>query len=184
MAHRGFPGGSAVKNLPAMKKTQVRSLGWKNPLEEGMETHFSILAWRFPRTKEPGRLQSTGLQRAGHDWSNWASMNVWPIKFRQKKSARNFGESLFFSHREHLILMPCLLFLLPQTCLWFLELQQTFYNHEVKAKNIFKYQSTAEQLNQQWQLFTRPNTQKTKKSSLFFKPLIFVLVVKFPAAYS
>ena len=38
MAHRGFPGGSAVKNLPAMQKTQVQSLGWKNPLEEGMET--------------------------------------------------------------------------------------------------------------------------------------------------
>ena len=44
----------------------VRSLGQKDPLEEGMATHFSILAWRIPRTEEPGRLQSIGSQRARH----------------------------------------------------------------------------------------------------------------------
>ena len=65
----GFPGGSAVKNLPAM---QDQSLGWKNPLEEGMTTHSSILAWRIPGTEELGRLQSMRLQRVGHDWSNRA----------------------------------------------------------------------------------------------------------------
>ena len=41
--------------------------GWKDPLEEGMETHSSILAWRIPWTEEPGCLQSIGLQRVGHD---------------------------------------------------------------------------------------------------------------------
>ena len=56
-----------VKNLPAMRETSVRSLGWEDPLEEGMATHPSILAWRIPWTEEPGGLQSTGLQRAGHD---------------------------------------------------------------------------------------------------------------------
>ena len=52
-----------VKNLPAMCETQVRSLGWEDPLEKGMATHSSILAWRIPWTEEPGRLQSMGSPR-------------------------------------------------------------------------------------------------------------------------
>ena len=56
-----------VKNLPAMQETQVQPLGQEDPLEEGMATYSSILAWRIPWTEEPGGLQSMGLQRAGHD---------------------------------------------------------------------------------------------------------------------
>ena len=56
-----------VKNLLAMQETWVRSLGLKDPLEKGMATHSSILAWEIPWTKEPGRLQSMGLQGVGHD---------------------------------------------------------------------------------------------------------------------
>ena len=56
-----------VKNLPAMKKTWVQFLGREDPLEEGMRTHSSILAWTIPWTEEPGRLQSTGSQRVRHD---------------------------------------------------------------------------------------------------------------------
>ena len=56
-----------VKHLPAMWKTWVRSLGWKDPLEKEMATHSSTLAWKIPWTEEPGRLQSMGLQRVGHD---------------------------------------------------------------------------------------------------------------------
>ena len=56
-----------VKNLPAMSETWVRSLGWEDPLEEGIATHSSILAWRIPWTEEAGGLQSTGWQRVGHD---------------------------------------------------------------------------------------------------------------------
>ena len=56
-----------VKNLPEMQETQVRSLDWEDPLEKGMETHSSILAWGIPWTEEPGRLQSRGSQRVGHD---------------------------------------------------------------------------------------------------------------------
>ena len=52
-----------VKNLPAMQKTQVRSLGREDPLEEGTATHSSVLAWRIPWTEEPGGLQSMGSQR-------------------------------------------------------------------------------------------------------------------------
>ena len=62
-----FPGGSAVKNPPAMQETQVRSLGQEDPLEQGMATHSSILAWRIPWTEEPGGLQSMVSQRVGHD---------------------------------------------------------------------------------------------------------------------
>ena len=56
-----------VKNLPAMQETQVVSLGSEDPLEKGMATHSSILAWRIPWTEETGGLQSMGLQRIGHD---------------------------------------------------------------------------------------------------------------------
>ena len=62
-----FPVAQTVKNLPAMQETQVRSLGWEDPLEKEMTIHSSIIAWRIPWTEDPGRLQSMGSQRVGHD---------------------------------------------------------------------------------------------------------------------
>ena len=56
-----------VKKVPAIQETRVRSLGQEDSLEKGMVTHSSILAWRMPGTEEPGRLQSMGLERVGHD---------------------------------------------------------------------------------------------------------------------
>ena len=56
----GFPGGSAVKNLPTMQETGVQSLGQEYPLEKEMETPFSIIAWEFLWTEEPGRLHPQG----------------------------------------------------------------------------------------------------------------------------
>ena len=56
-----------VQNLPVVQGTSVRSLGWEDPLEKGMATHCSILAWKILQTEEPGRLRSMGLQRVGHD---------------------------------------------------------------------------------------------------------------------
>ena len=56
-----------VKYLPAMRETQIQSLGREDPLEKGMATHSSILAWRFPWTEEPGGLESVGSKRVGHD---------------------------------------------------------------------------------------------------------------------
>ena len=56
-----------VKNLPAMRETWVRSLGWEDLLEKEMATHSSILAWRISWTEEPGGLQSMGSKRVGHD---------------------------------------------------------------------------------------------------------------------
>ena len=72
-----FLGGWAVKNLPTVQETGVQSLSQEDPLEEGMAIHSSVLAWEIPWTLEPARLQSTGLQRAGHDWARgWALMHT------------------------------------------------------------------------------------------------------------
>ena len=56
-----------VKNLPVIQETQVRFLGWEDPLEKEIASHSSILPWRIPWTEEPGGLQSMGLQTVGHD---------------------------------------------------------------------------------------------------------------------
>ena len=59
-----------------MKEIWFPSLGQEDPLEKGMATHSSILAWRTPWTEEPGGLQSMGLHRVGHDWSDSAGMHA------------------------------------------------------------------------------------------------------------
>ena len=56
-----------VKRLSTMRETRVRSLGWEDPLEKEMATHSSTIGWKIPWTEEPGKLQSMGLQRVGHD---------------------------------------------------------------------------------------------------------------------
>ena len=56
-----------VKNLPSMQETSIQSLGWEDPLEKGMATHSSILAWKIPWTEEPSGLQSIGSRRVSHD---------------------------------------------------------------------------------------------------------------------
>ena len=63
----GFPVLQMAKNLPAMQEIRVPSLSWEQPLEKGMATHSSILAWGIPWTEEPGRLQSMESQRVRHD---------------------------------------------------------------------------------------------------------------------
>ena len=59
--------GQTVKRLSTMWETQVRSLGWEDPLEKEMAVHCRTIAWKIPWTEEPGRPQSMGLQRVGHD---------------------------------------------------------------------------------------------------------------------
>ena len=70
-----------VKRLPIMQETRLQSLGREDLLEKEMATHFSILEWKIPWTLEPGRLQSMGSQRIGHDWANSPSFCL--IKFQQ-----------------------------------------------------------------------------------------------------
>ena len=64
-----------VKSLPTMQETWVQSLDQENPLEKGMATHCSILAWKIPWMEEPGGLQSIGSQRVGHDWATSLSFS-------------------------------------------------------------------------------------------------------------
>ena len=65
----GFPGGSSGKESACNAGDPVRFLGQEDPLEREMATHSNILAWRIPCTDEPGRVQSMGLHRVGHDWA-------------------------------------------------------------------------------------------------------------------
>ena len=64
---RGFHGGSDSKDPPTMQETWVQLLGWEDPLEKGMATYSSILAWEIPQTAEPGGPQSTGSQRVRYN---------------------------------------------------------------------------------------------------------------------
>ena len=75
-----------VKNLPAIEEIQIQSLGQEDPLEKGMATHSSILAWRIPRTEEPGRLQSMGLKES--DMTEWLTLSL-----RFNKTKNNISES-------------------------------------------------------------------------------------------
>ena len=71
-----------VNSLPATQETWIQSLDWEDRLEKGMATHSSILTGRIPWTEEPGRLQSMGSQKAGHDWAantfTFSLQEVWP----------------------------------------------------------------------------------------------------------
>ena len=75
-----------VKRLPTMRETRVRSLGWEDPMEKEMAIHSSTIAWKIPWTEEPGRLQSMGSQRVGHDWGTslhlTLSLFFSPVKWR------------------------------------------------------------------------------------------------------
>ena len=112
-----FPGGSVIKNPPEMQEpqeTQVRSLDWEDPLEEGMATHSSILAWRIPWIEEPGRLQSIGSQRVRHDWSNLAGTHAKPTLFAsQCIETHSRWIDVMLAH----ILLRCFLMMSSTICL-------------------------------------------------------------------
>ena len=71
----GFPGAQIVKCLSAMQETRLQSRGWEETLEKEMAAHSSTLAWKIPWTEKPGRLQSMGWQRMGHDWATSLSLH-------------------------------------------------------------------------------------------------------------
>ena len=92
-----------VKHLPAMRETRVWSLGCEDLLEKGVATHSSILAWRIPRTEEPGRLQSMGSQRVGHYWVTSLHSLTWPWskKWRSTEANRLLSRE-HIGHNKHL----------------------------------------------------------------------------------
>ena len=95
LAAAAAAGAQEVKKLPAMGETWVQSLGWEDPLEEGMATHSSILAWKIPWMQEPGRLQSMGSLGVGHDWVTSLSLvgeeNGNPLHYSCPESPRDGG---------------------------------------------------------------------------------------------
>ena len=82
-----------VKNLPAMQRTQTRSLGQEDSLEKGMETHSSILAWKIPCTEEPGRLQFMGSHRVAHERSDLAAAATEHTGKKSEKLSKSTGLS-------------------------------------------------------------------------------------------
>ena len=66
-----------IKCLSTIQETWVQSLGWDDPLEKEMAIHSSTIAWKFPWTEEPGRIQSMGSQRVGHDWATSLSLSLY-----------------------------------------------------------------------------------------------------------
>ena len=86
-----------VMNLPAMQKTWVQTLGREDPLEKGMATHCSTLAWRIPKTEEPGGLQSMESQRVGHNWETYLKYCFQQIK-TSNRSPSAWGLFMSFFH--------------------------------------------------------------------------------------
>ena len=86
---RGSLMAQMVKCLPAMWETQVWSLDWEDPLEKEMAAHSGVLAWKIPWTEEPGRLQSMGWQRVGHNWATSFSL------IEKKKNKKQHSPGVF-----------------------------------------------------------------------------------------
>ena len=78
-----------VKRLSTMRETQVQAMGWEDPLEKEMAIHSSTIAWKIPWTEEPGRLQSMGLQRVGHNWAT--SLSLYDICHKTTVAKRWFA---------------------------------------------------------------------------------------------
>ena len=103
----GFLMALTVKNLPAMQKTWVWSLGIEDSLEKGWAAHFSILAWRIPWTEEPGGLLSMGSQRVRHNWSDIVCTDKY-ICLCQWSAIIQIAGKLAHDIRKYLIYMPTL----------------------------------------------------------------------------
>ena len=102
---KNSPVAQRIKHLPAMRETRVQSLVWEDPLEKEMATHSSIFAWRIPWTEEPGRLQSTGWQRVGHDWAS--SFHFTSPKIKSFNSTELHPASIFIKlHRASFSVHP------------------------------------------------------------------------------
>ena len=113
-------GGSAVMNLPATWETWVPSLDWEDPLEEGMTTHSSILAWNIPMDRGAWWLQSMGLQRVRHDWvhktlSRSRAVIVMVTKSKNWDHKRHIGNILSWTPRNRRVQKGSIFFFLLNT---------------------------------------------------------------------
>ena len=117
-----------IKNLPAMWETWVRFLAWDDPLEEGIATHCSILAWRNPWTEEPGLLQSMGLQRVRDYWVTNTLLSPsqdWFNFIISAKSLLAYNLAYSYFPRIRILTFWGPFFLPTRGSLWF----STYWNH-------------------------------------------------------
>ena len=135
-----------VKCLPTMWKTWVQSLGREDTLEKEMASHSSILAWKIVWTEEPGRLQSVGSQRVGHDWATWLWLSLSSclmLKFKVHKQAGKNRRWGTHKHKPNLTKVgwnPCQFLFPPVMGVWmscrnqglFWCKKHTFLAHESK----------------------------------------------------
>ena len=95
-----------VKNLPAMQKTWVRSLDQEDPLENGVTTHSSVLAWEIPWTEKPGGLQAVGAPRIGHGWAtNSLTLTLPTLVWNMESEFRKILVLLSFSSFHHILFL-------------------------------------------------------------------------------
>ena len=111
-----------VKRLPTLRETRIGSLGQEDPLEKKMATHSSTLVWKTPWTEEPGRLQSMGSQRVGHDW-------VTSLHFTNKNEKKNAIYYNIGGSRDYHI----------KRSKWDNEINITWYHLSVKFKIWYKW---------------------------------------------
>ena len=90
-----------VKHLPAIRDTRLWALDWEDALQKAMATHSSTLAWKIPWTEEPGRLQSSGSQRVGHDWATSLSLFTFHTLYMLLNSHNTSKEVLLIQFREN-----------------------------------------------------------------------------------
>ena len=107
-----------VKNLPAMRDSQVQSLGQEDPLEKGMTTHSSILTWRIPWTEELGWLQSKGSQRAGQTEQLTLSLNICKHLFFDSKTIKYLSHKILLENFIKIIFGCWIYFLLKCFSSW------------------------------------------------------------------
>ena len=112
-----LPGGSVVKNLPGMQEMWVQLLSQEDPLEKGMASHPSILAWRIPWTEEPGGLQSMGSQRVRHDWSDFTH-TWWELLEYSKQPSIMWQLMLLYNLKSGDPDTPELLSMFASECSW------------------------------------------------------------------
>ena len=104
-----------LKRLPPMREMWVRSLGWEDSLEKEMATHSSILHWRIPWSEEPGRLQSTGSKKVGHDWVTSLTIVGLPGKSHRQRNladyspldGRRVGYDLVTEQQQQIVVLQC-----------------------------------------------------------------------------
>ena len=109
-----------VKNLPAMRETWVWSLGWEDPLEEGMATHSSILAWRILMHRGAWRAAVHGVAKSRALLSDWACMQAWSGLLWKESTWHTSWHVVGTQHVRYCFYWLCSFLLLPERCSWIL----------------------------------------------------------------